>query len=1040
MKKHQGITRFLSISAIIIFLFSQMNFTIVKASSNGNSGNNNASLSNGEAAPSNIVREAEQEFTINFAVQPEEIRAKDVTVNTGAYKEIVLVMDTSGSMGDKLDKEQKLTTLKKIASNFIDKFSSDSKASIAAVGYNVSAEILGEGLVNSSKFQDLKNRINSLSAEGSTNTGDGLRKAYYLLNNGRADAKKYIILITDGAPTAYTAKSGTVNYTESFLYKQGVITDSNEETEFSSITSKKFETSDAPVGTYVSYYGDRAQIDAMNYVQNIGNLIKAKESIKSFVVGFGYGINSPELSEIARAINGKKVKANNKNQINKIYEEIAKAISSTISTEANFYLTVPNGIEVTNLPEGLEYNDGAISGTVKTINYSIEDDGNNGGGNDYYKAEPVNFSISFKGKITNTSLIQQDYKITGESTYLSYVVSDKEYKHYFNDVDIKINNKVTLKAPIKTTQALASGVDKDKLKVNDSFNINYTIDPSEGIEKIKNDSLYKKNKEIILVVDTSGSMAWDINGNNVTGNRVYCSEEEAKKHTNWGRERVWTFWPYYYEWRYYYINSQDSRLNLAKDAIDIFLNKFQNDSKTNIGLVTYSDKAYIKKDFGDNISSQDVGDAEGGTNTGDGLRKAYYMLKNSNDADKYIVLLTDGAPTSYSVGRNDSYYNYNYILDNSENYKVFGGYSYDKPEATEYAKEMMEKINNDTSTKINTFLVGFTSGADSSALNEIANASENVKVIQATSSSEIQQVYNGIAEEIKLPTVKDIKFQVKLPEGLIAQEVKYINSQTPVENLSIEEGGKVIVGSLDNINYNLIKKINNIDYYTVDDSILEKLKFTVKVKATKAGDYLLGNEENASSISYTDVDGSSYVNRFTPEISLKVIDEQAPISITKFGIFTSKVAAGQEGTIESYIKSGEAQVISGFTYTLGSLLDIGYAKEDDIGKPLGEDLTLNISTNGIDFRGNSTFMLYTIVNGKLTLMENWKNISNGQISISGNKLNMGQKYIITQNFVPYIFDSNQSEIDIYNSITINSVVNTINSIKLLSNTELPDLD
>lgn len=790
----------------------------------------------------------------------------------------------------------------------------------------------------------------------------------------------------------------------------------------------------------LTYYGDRSPKDAIDYIKNIGNLIKAKESIKSYVVGFGYGINSPELSEIARAINGKKVKANNKNQINKIYEEIAKAISSTISTEANFYLAVPNGIEVTNLPEGLEYKDGTISGTVKTINYSIEDDGNNGGGNDYYKAQPVNFSISFKGKVTNPSLSQQNYKIIGSSTYLGYVVSENEYKHNFNDVDIRINNKVTLKAPIKTTQALASGVDKDNIKVNDSFNINYTIDPSVGIEKLKNDSLYKRNKEIVLVVDTSGSMAWDINGNKVTGNRVYCTEEEAKKHTKWGRERVWTFWPYYYEWRYYYIGSQDSRLNLAKDAIDIFLNSFQNDSSVNIGLVTYSDKAYIKKSFGDNISSQDVGDAVGGTNTGDGLRKAYYMLKNNNDADKYIVLLTDGAPTSYSVNKNDSYYNYNYVLDNNDNYKALGGYSEDEPEATEYARQIMEKINDDSTTKINTFLVGFTSGADISALNEVVNSSENAHVIQAESSSKIQQVYNEIAEEINLPTVKDIKFQLKLPEGLIAEEIKYTNSQTPVENLSIEEGGKVIVGSLDNISYNLIKRINNIDYYSVDDSILEKLKFTVKVKASKAGDYLLGNDENATSITYTDVDGSSYTSRFTPEMSLKVIDEQAPISIARLGMFTNKPVPGKEADIESYVKSGEANVLSGFTYTLGSILDIGYANEADIGKPLGEDLTLDVSTTGIDFRGNTSIMLYTIVNGKLTLVESWKNVSNGHISISGNKLNMGQKYIITQNFVPYITDPNQTSVDIYNSITINDAVNTINSIKLLTNTELPDLD
>ena len=115
--------------------------------------------------------------------------------------EIVLVMDRSGSMAD-TKKEQKITKVKTAAKNFCQTIlnGKGDKVKISIVSY---AENATTDIESSSNLTNLESKISSLSANGGTNTEEGLKKAKEVISTKTAD-KKYVVLFTDGLPTFNT--------------------------------------------------------------------------------------------------------------------------------------------------------------------------------------------------------------------------------------------------------------------------------------------------------------------------------------------------------------------------------------------------------------------------------------------------------------------------------------------------------------------------------------------------------------------------------------------------------------------------------------------------------------------------------------------------------------------------------------------------------------------------------------------------------------------------------------------------------------------
>ena len=121
-----------------------------------------------------------------------EAKAKE-----GESSDIVLVIDRSGSMGG-----NRIKKAKEAACAFADTLLADgdqSKTSIALISYASPGDVT-EDIGFTKDKEALKQKINALSAGGNTNTGEAITRAHELAKTGQSK-KKYIVLLSDGAPT-----------------------------------------------------------------------------------------------------------------------------------------------------------------------------------------------------------------------------------------------------------------------------------------------------------------------------------------------------------------------------------------------------------------------------------------------------------------------------------------------------------------------------------------------------------------------------------------------------------------------------------------------------------------------------------------------------------------------------------------------------------------------------------------------------------------------------------------------------------------------
>lgn len=297
-------------------------------------------------------------------------------------KEIMLVIDISGSMGWQIgggDRRKRLDVLKTAATNFIDKFAGKNVkiayTKYSSAAYNPSTM---HDLKKPADVISLKNRINELSANGSTNIGDGIRRGYYdLVNTPNDDVMKYMIVMTDGEPNYFTSNSKIRKYYSNDYYNY----------------DNYMKLSD---GQALYKYGQNGS-HGLSYAKKTANLIKNNDDIGSYVVGFSSGSSDYQLETIGESagarINdetGKHFyKALTGDEIVNIYANIAQEIDSELGFEsAVFSEILPLGVEpvTDNLPEGFGVtllDDGRykIIGDVNNLklvklengNYKVED-------------------------------------------------------------------------------------------------------------------------------------------------------------------------------------------------------------------------------------------------------------------------------------------------------------------------------------------------------------------------------------------------------------------------------------------------------------------------------------------------------------------------------------------------------------------------------------------------------------------------------------------------------------------------------------------
>lgn len=202
-----------------------------------------------------------------YSVVNSEIPVTIPTRTTSSERDIVLVLDTSGSMsGTPLDET------KKASNKFVDTILEED-ASIGVVTYDSNSD---KKCDFSNSKNSLDSVINELGTGGSTNMEAGMRTADEMLSQSSAE-KKIIVLMSDGEPNDGLVGDELISYADElkkkgiYIYTLGFFESVSEKTTPQMLMEKiasdgcHYEVSDAD--SLVFFFGDIAdQINGQKYI------------------------------------------------------------------------------------------------------------------------------------------------------------------------------------------------------------------------------------------------------------------------------------------------------------------------------------------------------------------------------------------------------------------------------------------------------------------------------------------------------------------------------------------------------------------------------------------------------------------------------------------------------------------------------------------------------------------------------------------------------------------------------------------------------
>ncbi len=266
----------------------------------------------------------------------------------------------------------------------------------------------------------------------------------------------------------------------------------------------------------------------------------------------------------------------------------------------------------------------------------------------------------------------------------------------------------------------------------------YRTDPTPKAESQK--------AAVAMVLDNSGSMAWNMTGDENSGKwrtiigdfKVNGVKQEIGKPAKGSSGQMLEINTWYYNsgnnlYRAYsepkgyknrgYVIKDDlvSRISILKNQAQLLVDQlFTNKIEGDLVLVPFSTKGEPVKNTPGNKYEFDIKNeqyeiknkigemtANGGTNTGDGLRRAYYLLDDINKNSprrNYLIVLVDGVTTYYSGTKNNFYL----ASGNAPSVNGYGSKLDDTGE--EYVKEIGKMIKGEGPYKnhdIKTFVISF---------------------------------------------------------------------------------------------------------------------------------------------------------------------------------------------------------------------------------------------------------------------------------------------------------------------------------------------
>ncbi|MCB2298705.1 Ig-like domain-containing protein [Clostridium tagluense] len=365
-------------------------------------------------------------FTVKYSVTPKPIPVTEFQVEE-KQKDIVLVMDTSISMNwipgsDRnpyySGEKSRLRIIQDVAKKFVAKFDANENVNISIVEYNKrGTQKLNFTNMNSRYRSDVNYTIENLTMDSNTNTGDGLRQAYYSLLNQNNNHDKYIFLMTDGYANTYS-------YGEDRWGRQEYFTEDGSTPRYGFIT----ETS--PEG--------------LEYAKTIAKKIADSDmNMNTFIVGFGTGAASNN-SQIAESANGSYYPALDEASVSAVYDKIYKTIDSKIIASADFVETVSTNLAMVdsgNLPYGLKQTGTQIQGKINDVCYELSPDKKS-----YIAKSPVTFDITYKANGTGNYILGDN-----NSSFVNYTAAGQTEKKYFNT--LKLNGAILPEVRIQVTDS-----------------------------------------------------------------------------------------------------------------------------------------------------------------------------------------------------------------------------------------------------------------------------------------------------------------------------------------------------------------------------------------------------------------------------------------------------------------------------------------------------------------------------------------------------------------------------------------------------------
>lgn len=433
-------------------------------------------------------------YTLNLNVVGKDTRESHETTEK---IEVVLVLDTSGSMNYCMDGSQRrcnksnperLTALKEAATSFIDATETtndtiqdeNSKVRIAIAQFGQTS-----GVVSSltSDTAALKSSVNRLSANGATPADKGMTAAQTALRQARPGAKKIVIFFADGVPTTQSAFSTRVannavqtalamKSAGTLIYSIGIFEGANPEQQ--SFGNRENDQANQFMHAVSSNYPNATAYDKANWGTggNLGyykatnsadDLTKIFDDIqKEITTGSAYsGVSIvDELSEYAQV------------------DGVVWNMASMRNFGGATYYRVTGGVtlNVTNLPSG-------ATPPVLERDYTLW----------YSDAGNGKIRVEFAG----------DYELLHNATYtLSYgiVPTDSAYARV-NMVDGGINYDATGDAGTGTTSAGKPG-----FRSNASAQVCYTFDKQSACAAYQHPVLQVPSANVVVTKHWEGGM------------------------------------------------------------------------------------------------------------------------------------------------------------------------------------------------------------------------------------------------------------------------------------------------------------------------------------------------------------------------------------------------------------------------------------------------------------------------------------------------------------------------------------------------------